>query len=100
MAASSDHSCMDIWPGIRRVVACIASSFTQGQRGHSLRKVSDNFRCISLLSIPGKVYPVVIMARISSHICAQLLVIGRLHLGKGEDSHTLLSPFTYMKDNV
>jgi len=64
---------MDIWPGIRRVVACIASSFTQGQRGHSLRKVSDNFRCISLLSIPGKVYPVVIMARISSHICAQLL---------------------------
>ena len=41
-------------------------------KGKGDRRVSDNFRGISLLSIPGKVYALVIMARISGHIDAQL----------------------------
>ena len=42
-------------------------------KGKGDRKVTDNFRGISLLSIPGKVYALVIMARISCHIDTQLL---------------------------
>jgi exonuclease III len=42
-------------------------------KGKGERKVRDSYRGISLLSIPGKVYVLVIMAKISSHIDAQLL---------------------------
>ena len=42
-------------------------------KGKGERKVRDSYRGISLLSIPGKVYVLVILAKISSHIDAQLL---------------------------
>ena len=42
-------------------------------KGKGGRKVRDSYRGISLLSIPGKVYVLVILAKISSHIDAQLL---------------------------
>ena len=42
-------------------------------KGKGERKVRDSYRGISLLSTPGKVYVLVILAKISSHIDAQLL---------------------------
>ena len=42
-------------------------------KGKGERKVRDSYRGISLLSIPGKVYVLVIMSKISFHIDAQLL---------------------------
>jgi hypothetical protein len=42
-------------------------------KGKAERKVRDSYRGISLLSIPGKVYVLVILAKTSSHIDEQLL---------------------------
>jgi hypothetical protein len=42
-------------------------------KGKGDRKVTDNYRGISLLSIPGKVYVLIILGRVSSHIDSQLL---------------------------
>jgi endonuclease/exonuclease/phosphatase family metal-dependent hydrolase len=42
-------------------------------KGKGDRKVTDNYRGISLLSIPGKVYALIILSRVSSHIDSQLL---------------------------
>jgi hypothetical protein len=42
-------------------------------KGKGERKLTDNYRGISLLSIPGKVYVLILLSRISSHVDAQLL---------------------------
>jgi len=42
-------------------------------KGKGDKKLSDNYRGISLLSIPGKVYALVILSRVSDHIDSQLL---------------------------
>ena len=42
-------------------------------KGKGERKLTDNYRGISLLSIPGKVYVLIILSRINSHVDAQLL---------------------------
>ena len=57
------------------------------------RKVRDSYRGISLLSIPGMVYVLVILAKISSHISMRNCLITSLLLGRGGASLMLCSPY-------
>jgi hypothetical protein len=37
-------------------------------KGKGEKKVTDSYRCISLLSIPGKVYALIILSRMNAHV--------------------------------
>lgn len=62
-----------VWASGRAPVEWKRALLVALYKGKGDRRVTDNFRGISLLSIPGKVYALVIMARVSCHIDAQLL---------------------------
>jgi hypothetical protein len=62
-----------VWASGRAPVEWKRALLVALYKGKGDKKVTDKFRGISLLSIPGKVYALVIMARVSCHIDAQLL---------------------------
>jgi len=70
MAAPCGRCCMGVWQGTPGLEACLDCAAVQGQGS---ARDTNNFRPISLLSIPGKVYALILLHRVSNQVDSQLL---------------------------
>jgi hypothetical protein len=62
-----------VWQSGRAPVEWKRALLVALYKGKGEKKVTDSYRGISLLSIPGKVYALIILSRINAHVDAQLL---------------------------